>query len=89
MFLNIYTDITKNELNSRLDSAKETICEVQDKTQEVSIPINKIIDNKNTHIPFLSNFPFHQFLRNQDGMSESHIFHFGGGEQSKHERDKT
>lgn len=59
MHWNFKTEL--NELDSRLDSAKQTICEVQSKTQEVAIPINEINDNKNnnnknTHISFLFGF---------------------------------
>lgn len=56
IFLNMHWNFEKNKLNSRLDSAKETIFKEQDKTQEVAISINEINDNrnnnKNTNISF-------------------------------------
>lgn len=72
-----------NELNSRLDSAKETICEVEEKTQEASIPTEEINENKNNSSNTNISFPLKSHISpiSQEWRCDtwkSYFFYFKG-----------
>lgn len=70
-----------NEINSWLDSAKETICKVEDKTREIPHPHKRKKEKQKQqqqHKPIFSAtvFCLNQLQRNGGVTPENHVFYF-------------